>query len=227
MAMDCAMVAMSAAERGQLQGRPLPGLWSLVRWLRDPLRLPRQLALLALLAVALLLLRHWQSGAALGGCEWALAAVWVLGLQALLMSLELAVAAVSAYTARRRMDALRALDLAQGQVLEQHGRFDACRVYRSPHRGQALLYLLRIDAGQCLALYARGGATLAPRQQAVLRRAPHSGQVFSIQWSGPALAAAAPETARAQAPWPQDHELWEVAWNELPDLFAAARPGTA
>ncbi|MEH6417575.1 hypothetical protein [Pseudomonas sp. CGJS7] len=118
-------------------------------------------------------------------------------------------------------------DLAAGQVSEERYALDAIKSLQNPEHGGSI-YLLRIDAQRCLAVYDYESHDLAmraadplsgamtPANRALLRRAPASGYVFAIEFSGaPFDKTPQGELAAPPERWPEHGQLCEVPWDRV------------
>lgn len=229
MSLEIVSRPMSAREQQVLAGfgrrAPGPG-WA------SRLRSPR--AIVVLVAAAfLVLVGVWRGPAwwlqALGaGSGWRLHA-WSLGLAVL------ACVAVrqswrkrtAALVNRERLFGAYWADLASGTVDEERYEFEDARCLLEPESGDRI-HLLKIDAERCLVVFDPGpgvwpdragdasAGAMRPARSAVLRRAPRSGLVFSIEFAGPAFEAA-PTAALGHElpPWSLSGRVWQTPWDEL------------
>lgn len=125
-------------------------------------------------------------------------------------------------------------DLDVGWVDEERYRFeDGLSVLEPESGGQ--IYLLKLDAARCLVVYDREscglrerggdplGSAMQPARSAVLRRAPRSGLVLSIEFAGPAFDKTPSEALGYAVPaWSRDRRIWEVPWSELQQRITGA-----
>ncbi|ALN61781.1 hypothetical protein GLA29479_897 [Lysobacter antibioticus] len=142
--------------------------------------------------------------------------------------------AVHAWRQARRLGRLRAAsraayraDMQAGTVNEESYEFSECKPLAEPEHG-GLVYLLKIDAGRCLAVYDYDSMRIAmddgdpssspmtPSRCATLRRAPVSGYVFSLEFFGAAFGKAVQGELPAEVGnWPEHGEVWAVPWNDI------------
>lgn len=125
-------------------------------------------------------------------------------------------------------------DLDGGRVDEERYRFeDGLSVLEPESGGQ--IYLLKLDAARCLVVYDREscglrerggdplGSAMQPARNAVLRRAPRSGLLLSIEFAGTAFDKKPSEALGYAVPaWSRDGRIWEVPWGELQRRIAGA-----
>jgi len=125
-------------------------------------------------------------------------------------------------------------DLDAGRVDEERYRFeDGLSVLEPESGGQ--IYLLKLDAARCLVVYDREscglrehggdplGSAMQPARSAVLRRAPRSGLVLSIEFAGSAFDKTPSEALGYAVPaWSRDCRTWEVSWSELQQRITGA-----
>ncbi|MGO1001429.1 hypothetical protein [Lysobacter sp. CA196] len=196
------------------------------------LRSPRAIAVLVA-AAGLVLVGLWRGPAwwlhALGaGSGWRFQA-WSLALAVL------ACMAVrqswskrkAALGNRERLFGAYWADLALGAVDEERYEFEDALCLLEPE-SSGRIHLLKIDAARCLVVFDRessvwrerggdlSGSAMRPARAAVLRRAPRSGLVLSIEFAGPAFDKT-PTGAfgREVPPWSLSSRVWEVRWDEL------------
>ncbi|MGN7919781.1 hypothetical protein [Lysobacter antibioticus] len=119
-------------------------------------------------------------------------------------------------------------DMRAGTVNEEHYEFSECKSLAEPEHGGGLVYLLKIDAGRCLAVYDYDSLRIAmddgdplsspmtPCRRATLRRAPVSAHVFSFEFDGEPFDKSPQGELPAQVEcWPEHGEVWEVSWHEI------------
>jgi hypothetical protein len=125
-------------------------------------------------------------------------------------------------------------DLDAGTVDEERYRFEDGLSLLEPESG-GQIYLLKLDAARCLVLYDREscglrerggdplGSAMQPARGAVLRRAPRSGLVLSVEFDGPAFDKTPSDGLGYAVPsWSRDSRIWEVPWDELQRRIAGA-----
>ncbi|UJB17766.1 MULTISPECIES: hypothetical protein [Lysobacter] len=118
-------------------------------------------------------------------------------------------------------------DLDSGVVDEERYEFEDC-LSELDCEGGGQIYLLKIDAMRCLVLFDResfalgglGGGSLVkamrPCRAAVLRRAPKSGMMMSVEFSGTAFDATPVETRGYDGPkWSDDGKIWNRPWDGI------------
>ncbi|MEH6417573.1 hypothetical protein [Pseudomonas sp. CGJS7] len=193
-------------------------------------------AMLLALIVVLWFGRHWLPSCANGCVYWA-HLLQLVALMAAIFAVSAVLLALSRrWLERKRLRALRA-DLRAGMVDEERYRFSGCECFVHAE-GEHVMYLLRIDASRCLAVYDYGQISgdpddehmltlLRPRTEAVQRRAPCSRTVLSIALEGADLAFV-PQLDVPSRGWPPDRAVWEVPWDQVRQrLMAAGGPTLA
>lgn len=118
-------------------------------------------------------------------------------------------------------------DADAGVIQEEHYRFlDGRSVHEPEGRGQ--IYLLRCDDARCLVIFDLHsfdladagrdplGSAMQPAHRAVLRRAPASGLLMGIEFSGAAFDKTPSHALGYQVPQWSDHgKIWSVSWERI------------
>jgi len=130
---------------------------------------------------------------------------------------------------RRRVFGAYWDDLDAGAVDEERYEFLAAACARDGETGVPI-HLLRVDERRCLVVFGQAGddggrdQDTAPRQRAVLRRAPRSRHVLSLHFEGEALASEpSPALGWAAPGWECNGRMWELEWDEVAQRLAADR----
>lgn len=123
-------------------------------------------------------------------------------------------------------------DLQNNQVLEEHYRFSAAKLFQEPEH-DGLIYFLRTTDGKVLVLYddesqdlgAGGddpfGSTFKPASDLSIVQAPNSGVVISKQFSGtPLNAGELFELSVDSELWPEPDTYCDIPWDALEERFS-------
>lgn len=144
----------------------------------------------------------------------------------------IAVLAAVIWVTRRRSECPELLaDLREGRVIEEDYEFTAAKRMRSPEHG-ALMYFLRTREGPVMVLYEDQGKDIAvfgadpkasrvdPSARLTMVRAPHTGHVIAMTFSGvPLDPGELLEIAASQYDWPEDEEFCDVPWEDLENIY--------
>ena len=155
------------------------------------------------------------------------AAPWILGIATPLCG---AYAAFSSVRWVRRWKDMRPslnADLVAAQVVEEHYVFNAAKRFQEPEHG-GLIYFLRTPDDRALTLYDPESQDLGvqdedpltssfkPMSRLVMVRAPETGFVISMTFSGDPLDAGEPiELTLPPEQWPETEQYCDIPWPEL------------
>lgn len=160
------------------------------------------------------------------------AAIWIIAFGGLACVVAAIVSSIRWVKGWIDMRPLLLADLQNSQVIEEHYRFSAAKLFQEPEHG-GLMYFLQTTDGKVLVLYdyesqdlgAGGedpfGSSFKPASDLSIVRTPNAGVVIDRQFSGAALNAGEPfELSVDPELWPEPDTYCYIPWDELEERLS-------